>query len=595
MPSCESTPVSDEFNPFREWLGRETGREPSSHYDLLGIANNEIDGELIARRADALTARIRQFRPGPYIAAWQRLLDAVAEAKECLVDPTRRTAYDASLRRKGSDPGVHPPPDWNTDASGRSDEVGYSGFVVPERQGVPVASPRSPAVPGALRLLAMVGVGMSLVLVLAVVRQRPSSPVPGRVAAAGESKEAGVSQGAVDRPRPVETQAEPAESLAKRPTTAATTSPGDSPSGAPGEDSASPAVTQALGRVRAAMARRDLGTARQQLKAASQSALGPADQAEIARVEGLLGNVEEFWKGMRQVLAGLQPTQEIMLGNTPAIVVSVDADSLTYRSEGANHTYTLKDMPGSVVLGLAQSGFTKAASQNVLIGAFLAVDAQGNPNLARRLWQEAAQQGEDVADLLADLGRAGAGPRSGTPDRQAPPADPARLKNAREAIRQKFRDEFAQATKALGKAALARTLIDEAMASSPDPANRYVLLDEARQQAAAAGKAVLAFEAIDGLAAWFTVDPLATKVSTLEVVARSATSIKSQREFVQAAIRTAIEASQAQRAEEAQKLADLALVVARRSKNAALIRSALAARQQIGSARPSGVGDNENP
>jgi hypothetical protein len=342
------------------------------------------------------------------------------------------------------------------------------------------------------------------------------------------------------------------------------------------------------------MARRDLVTARQQLKAAAQNAQSPADQTEVARVETLLANLEEFWKGMRLVLAGLQPTQEITLGSTPAIVVSVDQDSWTFRSEGANHTYTLKDMPGSVVLGLAQSGFTKAASQKVLIGAFLALDAQGNPNLARRLWEEAAQQGEDVTDLLAALGRAGAGPRPRVGARPAPPADPARLKNAREAIRQKFHDEFARAAKALGKAALARKLIDEAMASSADPATRYVLLDEARQQAAAAGKAALAFEAIDGLAAWFTVDLLATKVSTLEVLAKAATSIQGQREFVDVAIKTAIEASQAQRAEEAQKLVELALVVARRSKSAALIRSAQAARQEIGSARPSGANANEN-
>jgi hypothetical protein len=586
--------VSDEFNPFREWLGREDGREPKSHYDLLGIAEDEIDGEVIARKADALTARIRRFRPGSHIAAWQRLLDAVAEAKECLLDPTRRAAYDVSLRGGSLEPGVQPPTAWHADAADHSDEVAYQGFDVPQHRRVSVPSRRPAEVPGALRLLAMVGVGMAVVLVLVVVRPRPSSPVPGRVAAAEETKETGSSPGVPDRGPPAEPHAKPAKTppLDRTPPQA-TTSPGGGAEKPPAEDSASPAVTQALGRARAAMARRDLAGARQQLKAASQNAQSPADRTQIARVEGLLGNLEEFWKGMRQVLAGLQPTQEIMLGNTPAIVVSADGDSLTYRSEGANRTYTLKDMPGSVVLGLAQSGFSKAPSQKVLIGAFLAADGQGNPSLARQLWEEAAQQGEDVADLLAELGRAGAGVRPEVPDRQSPPRDPARLKNAREAMRRKFHDEFARATKALGKAALARKLIDEAMTAGADAASRYVLLEEARQQAAAAGKAALAFEAIDGMAAWFTVDPLTAKVATFEVLAKSAASIQGQREFVDAAIKTAIEASQAQRAEEAQKLAELALVVARRSKNAALIRSAQAARQEVGSARPSGAGDNE--
>ena len=97
--------MAEAFDPYVQWLGIEGGRRPGNHYELLGIDLYENDPAVVARAADALTARIRSVRPGPQVAEWQRLLDAVAGAKKCLLDPAAKAAYDASLRGHAAPPG----------------------------------------------------------------------------------------------------------------------------------------------------------------------------------------------------------------------------------------------------------------------------------------------------------------------------------------------------------------------------------------------------------------------------------------------------------------------------------------------------------
>ena len=58
-----SAAVQETFNPYREWLGREDDRQPSDHYELLGIAPDERDADVIGHAADVLIARVRRVRP----------------------------------------------------------------------------------------------------------------------------------------------------------------------------------------------------------------------------------------------------------------------------------------------------------------------------------------------------------------------------------------------------------------------------------------------------------------------------------------------------------------------------------------------------
>jgi hypothetical protein len=181
----------------------------------------------------------------------------------------------------------------------------------------------------------------------------------------------------------------------------------EEPKTAPPQPAVDPAKREAFRRAvsmaRQAIGKRDFAGAKRHLKTAEANLQNPADEAELGRLELLLGNLEEFWKGMRKIVAGLVPAQEIMLGETPIIVVQVDAKQLTVRSEGRNLTYRIDNLPRPIIEALAQSGFVKHPSTYVLLGTYMAMDPNGDRKRAQQLWEQAARQGEDVRDLMAEI------------------------------------------------------------------------------------------------------------------------------------------------------------------------------------------------
>jgi len=649
--------MSEAFDPYRQWLGRDGG-PPKDFYELLGVARDQTDAGAIARHADALIARIRSIRPGPHIAAWQQLLDALSAAKRCLTDPQARAKYDACLNENNLLGGVAAvaPKNATPAFEENPEQIAFAGVAQAEEAAPPVPSlallwaeeiygqgaeyrpPTTAGTPAAwwlLRSLVIVVLFLAAALGGLLWHQYRQgrwpawaslvgSPPQAETQAEGLSISGGVPAAAFgqgdksssarktepSRPSDVssgqslEPVERPADTLAmanahtKGPDKTAAGKEGSKTEG-PGAGEAAPsapakqkhapldaqkvhAFRGALSQARAAMARRDLNSARKHLQAAAQQVQGPEDEARVAGLENLLANLEEFWKGMGQVLATLQPAQELTVGATPIIVVSADARSLTYRSEGANRTVTLQDMPGPLVVALAEAGFTKAPSQKVLIAAFLAADGQGDRRRARRLLEEAAQAGEDVQALLAELDH----PGPGGPSEKLPPPDDARLQQARQQVRERFQAEFRAATRAPAKTALAQKLIEAAGDATSPPELRYALLAEACDLAVAAGKAGQAFQAIEELDRAFRVDPLALKVAVLERLARTSLGIQSQKEFAETAMKTAAEAMEAQRSEEARKLADLALAVARRSRSPVLLRAVQTGREQLGLGAP---------
>lgn len=615
LRSIGSGCMSEAFDPFREWLGREGG-PPRDYYELLGIARGQTDVEAIGMQADVLTAQIRRIRPGPHVVAWQELLDAVAAAKRCLTDPKARAAYDAGLAQGAllagtptalparglplEGPTVIAAADMDAEGEGempqfseRPAHAEFADAIFP-----PVTSYRrsaastAPATWWVLRGLA--GLVVLLAATLGVlVWEGAESPRGSAGQAESLSPRGAVSHLSTElaglpaagpaalAAAAVSDPSKPGNgfSSTKLPTPAAASNP---PAGNAGDVPADlqklRAVRAALSQARGAMARRDLASARKYLQAASQQAQTPEDEAQVARVEALLANLEEFWKGMQQVLASLQPAQEFTIGATPIIVVSADSRSLTYRTEGANRTVTLQEMPGPLVLALAEAGFRNAPSQKVLIAAFLAADAQGDPRRARRLLEEAAGAGEDVEALLAEVKARGA---AGPADKLAPP-DPARLSAARQQIRERFQAEFRSATRATAKTALAQKILDAAEDASLAAEVRYAMLAEACELATAAGKAGTVCQAVDQLDRAFQVDAVGLKLAALERMAKAVVGLNSQKEFIEAALKTASQAMDAQRVEEARRLADGALAVARRSRSPALLRAAQSGRQQLG-------------
>jgi hypothetical protein len=85
------------FNPYLRWLGIRGGDLPPDHYRLLGLEPLESDPDVIATAADRQMAHVRKYQNGPHSALSQQLLNELATAKLCLLDPIRKASYDATL------------------------------------------------------------------------------------------------------------------------------------------------------------------------------------------------------------------------------------------------------------------------------------------------------------------------------------------------------------------------------------------------------------------------------------------------------------------------------------------------------------------
>jgi hypothetical protein len=116
VPGMSST--TEQFDPYREWLGIDSHEQPADHYRLLGLARFESDVAKIAAVADERMASVRRFQVGPRGRYTQRLLNELSTAKVCLLSPAAKAAYDmdlartmsATMRPHSAVPPIAPPP-----------------------------------------------------------------------------------------------------------------------------------------------------------------------------------------------------------------------------------------------------------------------------------------------------------------------------------------------------------------------------------------------------------------------------------------------------------------------------------------------------
>ncbi len=88
------------FDPYRKWLGIPVRDQPPNHYRLLNIEALETDPDVISNAADARMAHIKQYQSGKHSDVSQRILNELASAKVCLLNPEKKAAYDEKLREK---------------------------------------------------------------------------------------------------------------------------------------------------------------------------------------------------------------------------------------------------------------------------------------------------------------------------------------------------------------------------------------------------------------------------------------------------------------------------------------------------------------
>jgi hypothetical protein len=92
--------MAESFDPYRKWLGIPEREQPPNHYRLLTLDWFEADPEVIEAAADRQMAHVRTYQGGRHADDSQRLLNELAAARVCLLNPEKKAAYDAQLRAK---------------------------------------------------------------------------------------------------------------------------------------------------------------------------------------------------------------------------------------------------------------------------------------------------------------------------------------------------------------------------------------------------------------------------------------------------------------------------------------------------------------
>ncbi len=92
--------MNDSFDAYYEWLGIPPAEQPPHHYRLLGVGLFEENSGAIANAADRQMGHLRGFATGKHSQLSQKLLNEVASARVCLLNPEKKATYDAQLRKK---------------------------------------------------------------------------------------------------------------------------------------------------------------------------------------------------------------------------------------------------------------------------------------------------------------------------------------------------------------------------------------------------------------------------------------------------------------------------------------------------------------
>lgn len=91
------------FDPYYEWLGIPRDEQPADHYRLLGIRRFEPNPAVIENAAERQLLLLKTMQHGPRGGLTQQLMNEISAARICLLDPRKRSEYDAKLRQPDAD------------------------------------------------------------------------------------------------------------------------------------------------------------------------------------------------------------------------------------------------------------------------------------------------------------------------------------------------------------------------------------------------------------------------------------------------------------------------------------------------------------
>ncbi len=110
--------MSADFDPYYTWLGIPPEQQPPDHYQLLGLRRFEDNAAVIESAADQRMSFVRKLQAGRHSKLSQQVLNELAAAKLCLLDPQKRAKYDRLLKQRLAGTAVVP-----LDEASKADEV----------------------------------------------------------------------------------------------------------------------------------------------------------------------------------------------------------------------------------------------------------------------------------------------------------------------------------------------------------------------------------------------------------------------------------------------------------------------------------------
>ena len=290
----------------------------------------------------------------------------------------------------------------------------------------------------------------------------------------------------------------------------------------------------------------------------------------VARLKAVAEQIGIFWQTVSDECAKLQAMDEIQMSTTILAVVEANSEMLIYRYNGENKRQAVIELPAGLAMKIAERAWPdETVESRITRGAVYAIDAIGNPDnaeRAREIWEEAELGGgmvrplltflADDYDLVAEL------------IEQVDIPEQADLDTAADEFKETYRKDMARTT-ATARTELAQKLIADAPGSAT-PALRYILYEQAADQAARGGDFPLAMQAIDEQAKWFKLDLMDTKLNLLESAVKYRLTPEASKELTRTVFELADAATKAKNLESADKLAKIGVAAALKSKDVEL-------------------------
>ena len=607
--------MSENFDPYLQWLGIRDPQRPPNYYRLLGVELFESDPIVLTNAVDRQMAHVRNFQSGRHSAQSQKLLNELAAAKLCLLNAQRKAQYDLQLQAQQTAAHQATPPAETQPGAAPTTAPAAAGLWPSAPRSVPAPQPTPPtnaaqaptssgppALPSssgqssssslfsvAISLLvAMILILLGLIVVMATRRGEDEPPV---TIENGE-KEKPPAPGPEEKP-----DGKPEEKPAAKPQAKPEIKPEVKPEVKPKPETKpepktpEPTVDESVLAAREAMAKRDVEAARGHLDSAHDaSVMGSPEADEVDHLNVVLGSLERFSKALQRGIAGLKTGEQLSSGESTVTVAGVADGKVTLKVGDQQQVFSAANLPAWIALAIASRELPEEDAASLMPkAAFLIFDPQGDLALAGQLCTDADQQGLLKEEVAEEWKRAVA--ERGIPEKEKPePTEPERLAVPDEVARTKvlatihelFAKEYAAVDEKPEEAKnLAKVLLAQAPQTKDNPTARYVLLTEARDLAVEAGDPYVLERALRELGRIFEVDRHAMAGNVMTEAARHARPAPANRAMAQAALKLAGAAAAADRFGAAGELIEASISMARRASDMATVKKAVAAKRDL--------------